>query len=483
MSTALKLRTVIGRPLTNIEVDDNFTGLQSDTSSLSLEFNNTRDAIYDILPTKAPLSNPVFTGFVEVPTYTATSRGSYAASLDYITSRFQSMDVDLIPSIGASSVIINGELVYQGINLGSASKPFANIWVQSGKFAANTISIGTADISASESGGVLLPSRTSIGVSSNIIPTNLISSALDIKFAQTSGQTPLIINLIADTEINEVTPVGITPNGLVARIKENIIDNSAYIGFSTQTVSSGQTVGVVVSGPLEGFSDLIPGIEYYLSLNGTLETTVSNSNIRIGVAKTTTTLFIYSNSSLDIYGITHNKIEYSDLFIGSNNSPLGEGGITYDNTSGEFKFTPPLVTTLNDLNLTGIPTAPTAPINTSTTQIATTGFVITQATLLAPKNSPIFTGIPTAPTAATGTSTGQLATTAFVTNEIANTASTDSPNFTGIPTAPTAAAGTNTTQIATTAFVIANGGGLNIDGGMAATIRNTSTISLNGGGA
>jgi hypothetical protein len=66
MSTALKLRTVIGRPLTNIEVDDNFTGLQSDTSSLSLEFNNTRDAIYDILPTKAPLSNPVFTGFVEV---------------------------------------------------------------------------------------------------------------------------------------------------------------------------------------------------------------------------------------------------------------------------------------------------------------------------------------------------------------------------------------------------------------------------------
>jgi hypothetical protein len=86
---------------------------------------------------------------------------------------------------------------------------------------------------------------------------------------------------------------------------------------------------------------------------------------------------------------------------------------------------------------TGVPTAPTAPTGTSTTQLATTAFVT---------NSPQFSGVPRAPTAAVGTNTTQIATTAFVTL---------SPAFSGVPTAPTAAAGTNTTQIATTAFVTA----------------------------
>jgi hypothetical protein len=84
---------------------------------------------------------------------------------------------------------------------------------------------------------------------------------------------------------------------------------------------------------------------------------------------------------------------------------------------------------------TGIPTAPTAPTGTSTTQLATTAFVTA---------SPAFTGIPTAPTAAPGTNTTQLATTAYV---------SQSPQFVGVPTAPTAAPGTNTTQLATTEFV------------------------------
>jgi len=52
--------------------------------------------------------------------------------------------------------------------------------------------------------------------------------------------------------------------------------------------------------------------------------------------------------------------------------------------------------------------------------------------------SPTLTGVPLAPTAPLGTNTTQLATTAFVQNKIV---------------APTAAPGTNTTQIATTAFV------------------------------
>jgi hypothetical protein len=81
----------------------------------------------------------------------------------------------------------------------------------------------------------------------------------------------------------------------------------------------------------------------------------------------------------------------------------------------------------------------------------------------APLASPALTGTPTAPTAAVDTNTTQVATTAYVVGQgylkSATASSTyaplASPALTGTPTAPTATAGTNTTQIATTAFVTA----------------------------
>lgn len=84
--------------------------------------------------------------------------------------------------------------------------------------------------------------------------------------------------------------------------------------------------------------------------------------------------------------------------------------------------------------------------------------------LRAPLNSPNLTGTPTAPTAPTDTNTTQIATTAYVrSNRTASEATTNtalalkadlaSPALTGTPTAPTAAADTDTTQVATTAHV------------------------------
>jgi hypothetical protein len=128
---------------------------------------------------------------------------------------------------------------------------------------------------------------------------------------------------------------------------------------------------------------------------------------------------------------------------------------------------------------TGIPAAPTAALGTSTTQLATTAFVINQLVQLnyAPLASPAFTGTPTAPTAAPGTANTQLATTAFVaaavsavvagvvsfngrTGAVTLTAADvigtnvlNNTSLTGVPIAPTAATATNTTQLATTAFV------------------------------
>ena len=93
--------------------------------------------------------------------------------------------------------------------------------------------------------------------------------------------------------------------------------------------------------------------------------------------------------------------------------------------------------------LTGTPTAPTAVADTSTTQIATTAFVLGQASATAPAMDG---------TATTGTAT-RFARADHVHPTDTSRAPLASPTLTGPPTAPTPASGTNTTQIATTAFV------------------------------
>lgn len=94
---------------------------------------------------------------------------------------------------------------------------------------------------------------------------------------------------------------------------------------------------------------------------------------------------------------------------------------------------------------TGTPTAPTAAADTNTTQVATTAFVIAQAS----SSNPIVNG-----SVAIGSSL-KYARADHVHPIDTSRAPLASPGFTGVPTAPTAAVDTNTTQLATTAFVLA----------------------------
>ena len=89
--------------------------------------------------------------------------------------------------------------------------------------------------------------------------------------------------------------------------------------------------------------------------------------------------------------------------------------------------------------------------------------VNTQLILKAPTLSPTFTGTAVAVTAAVDTNTTQIATTQFVINQgylksalaLSTYAPLASPTFTGTPLAPTQTFGDNSTRIATTAFVTA----------------------------
>jgi len=106
------------------------------------------------------------------------------------------------------------------------------------------------------------------------------------------------------------------------------------------------------------------------------------------------------------------------------------------------------------------------PLQTDAVDVAGDAELLADATEIAllakaPLSSPTFTGTPVAPTAGSDTSTTQVATTQFVVNQgylkssLASSiySTIASPTFTGIPIAPTATLGTDTTQIATTQFV------------------------------
>ena len=94
--------------------------------------------------------------------------------------------------------------------------------------------------------------------------------------------------------------------------------------------------------------------------------------------------------------------------------------------------------------LTGTPSAPTPAVDTNTTQVATTAFVVGQASAA----NPIINGTATAG----GSSRYSRADHVHPTDT--TRAPVASPTFTGAPAAPTAAADTDTTQLATTAYVI-----------------------------
>jgi hypothetical protein len=198
------------------------------------------------------------------------------------------------------------------------------------------------------------------------------------------------------------------------------------------------------------------------------------------------------------------------LYIGKGTGGAGGSATTVIAIAGPGTYAP-----LASPALTGTPTAPTASADTSTTQLATTAYVLGQASSTTPivngtaaigsslkyaradhvhgtdtsraaVASPTFTGTPAAPTAAADTVTTQLATTAFVTGQASATnplmngavaigtslkyaradhvhatdttrAPLASPTFTGTPAAPTAITTDNSTTIATTAFVKAQG--------------------------
>jgi len=161
------------------------------------------------------------------------------------------------------------------------------------------------------------------------------------------------------------------------------------------------------------------------------------------------------------------KIGLTGLAISADASASGSGGISYNNSNGQFTYTPPdlssyaaasnvsnvtnesKATMFTSAALTGTPTAPTATAATNTTQIATTAFTATAVANLL-DSAPATLNTLNELAAALG---DDAAFSTTISNSIGLKAPLASPALTGTPSAPTASTGTNTTQLATTAYV------------------------------
>jgi len=279
----------------------------------------------------------------------------------------------------------------------------------------------------------------------------LIKTALKTSFAGFDGAI-----VLSGADTGTVNNYALTPSpelpAYVSKMMVLFTPAASNTTGSTLDISRlGAKTIKTVSGDALSSGDLVAGALYLLAYDGT--------DFRI------------------VTGPTKNYVDQLS-FSSSLPSQTGNGGKYLKTDGTNAAWGDPYA----DAPLTGTPTAPTAAVDTSTTQIATTAFVVNQA--YAKLASPTFTGNVTVPTLAAdvasayavnaawyagqqGTASPQMdgAATAGTSKKwtpIDHVHPTDtsraplaSPTFTGTPAAPTAAAGTNTTQLATTAFVVA----------------------------
>ena len=193
---------------------------------------------------------------------------------------------------------------------------------------------------------------------------------------------------------------------------------SAVGGYLSKSITGGTVTltDAEASNPVLGFS-------------GTL-----TSNATVVLPASIKRLWAIYNATSGAYTVTVKLTSGTGVTVaqGKRNLVYTDGSNVYDGFN-DFE----------SVALTGAPTAPTAAVDTSTTQIASTAFVINQAS----STTPIVDG-----TAAVGTSK-RYARADHVHPTDTSLAPVASPTLTGVPTAPTATAATASSQLATTAHV------------------------------
>jgi hypothetical protein len=451
----------------NSGVWGSITGTLSSQTDLQTALNLKADLAS--LSGYAQLSGATFTGEVATPASTTTSAG-----------------FSIAPGT-APTYPTNGEIWNTGsdlqVRLGGVTETVAEqSWVTSqlGSYltsatAASTYAsiaspglTGNVTITTNSASPALIITQDGAG---DIIQFKDVTSDTTYAFIDANGKVSTIASTTANAGFNiahgaaPTTPVNgdvwTTTSGLFARINAGT-QQYAPLG-STNTFTGTNTF----SGATVSFGTSTAASTINVGTGATLTATTKAVNIGTnGVAGSTTNISIGSTtgtSTTTLQGTTNGVTAAADtnttqiattaFVVGQAGSatPLMDNGTAAVGTSLRYArqdHVHPTDTSraaLASPTFTGTPAAPTAAADTNTTQLATTAFVVGQAS----STSPAMDG-----TAAVGTSL-KYARADHVHASDTSKANLASPTFTGTPAAPTAAAGTNTTQLATTAFVTA----------------------------
>jgi hypothetical protein len=514
------------------------------------------------LDLKAPLANPTFTGTVTLPTGTVTSgmildgaivNADINASAAIAQSKISGLTSDLAAKLALAGGTMTGALTLSGAptsDLHAATKAYVDAAVEGLHVHPSVKAATTADITlatAVENGDTL--DGVTLATGDRILVKNQTTKAQNgIYIVAASGAPTRATDFDTAAEVDSGDFVfvdqGTTQgnSGWVqintpATIGTDAIEFVQFSGAGTYLAGSALTLtgntfsiadgaitsakiadGAIVDADVNASAAIaqskISGLTSDLAAkapiaNPTFTGTVAGitkSMVGLGNVDNTTDagkpISTATQTALDLKAPLANPT-FTGTVSGVTKAHVGLGNV--DNTADADKPVSSATTTalalkanLASPTLTGTPLSTTAVADTNTTQIATTAYVVGQAssatpvvngtaavgtslkyaradhvhgtdTSRAPLASPTFTGTVTLPS---GTVTsamildgtivdGDISATASIAQSKISGLSTSlglkadlaSPALTGTPTAPTATAGTNTTQVATTAFV------------------------------
>ena len=545
--------------LTVIEVDTNFIQLKQGIASLERELtywtheieeeagklNAINSALFDSsnqVKFVPKATGGTFAGIVAAATPTSSNQNnSDLVTTQYLQREFGTLNRSLIPSqlsnnldLGSSSngwrdIYVQQSILpdssatihvsetktdpsnpsqtltvrYRDVDIGSFTNRFRDLYAHSGNFFGGTVNIGDASLSETTSGGLLIPNNSSIGSEANEIPSSFANTLVDERFAVT-GQTSerLVGTFTTSGNVSTNNTVKILSTGKVAAVTSTTASD-AFVGIALETKNNDEAIKVAIHGVVGGFTSLTSGTTVHIEQNGTITQTKTTTTQKIGVAVSTTEVFLFSISNLDTYVLGRLKIGLEDLSASVISPGSGSGNFSYNNSTGTFTFTPPDLSpyaTLQYVNqqITSLIDAAPGALDTLNELAAAIGddanFSTTVTNSLAtkaPLADPAFTGTPTAPTPSSTTNNTQLATTAFVQNlagaqEIGDLSDVD---INSVQDGQVLAF-----SISSQKFINQNqsgiggsgtGGTVNfiVDGGSATTVSNDIIIFLDGGSA
>ena len=366
---------------------------------------------------KANLSGATFTGLVGTVASTTTTAG---LNIPHGTAPTTPVNGDIWTTTGGLFMRQNGStqqfVDFGGTQTISGNKTFSNASLTLGNStAASTYNLGT--------GATLTATTKAINIGTAGVSGSTTNITLGSAVAGAGGTTTINGN--------------ITATGTTLTLGNSTAASTINVGTGATLTATTKAVNIGTSGVAGSTTNIAIG-----STTGTSTTTLQGTTNGVTAAADTNSVALATTAYVVGQAGSATPLVDGTAAVGTSLRYARQDHVHPTDTSRAATASP---------TFTGTPLSTTAAVDTNTTQIATTAFVVGQASAA----TPLVDG-----TAAVGTSL-RYARADHVHPTDTSRAALNSPAFTGTPSLPTGTtavtqtAGNNTTAVATTAFVTA----------------------------